>query len=132
MAVFSLGAVENLNPDGSFHSSSVTLRITNTTAAALSPIVVHAYSAPGSAPPGTAAVPYFLTTFALAANAVVTLTIPTVVPAYIINVSSPAPAAIASDISIAAQGKDAAGNFVPEHTFPFGDWTVISTVGPTS
>ncbi|AZH30945.1 hypothetical protein [Paenibacillus sp. M-152] len=130
MAVFSIGAIENLNPDGSFHSSSVTLRITNTTAVPLIPIVVTAYSAPGSAPTGTVAVPYFTTTFALGApRAVVTLTIPTVVPAYQINVSSPALApAIISDISIAAQGRDAAGNFVPEHAFPFGDWAVIATV----
>ncbi|MGW9526404.1 hypothetical protein ACWHAM_01375 [Paenibacillus terrae] len=129
MAVFSIGAIENLNPNGSFRSSSVVIRITNTTAAPLVPITVNVYNAPGSAPTGTVSTLYFTTTFALGApNSVVTLTIPTVVPAYEIRVSSPAVAGFISDISIEAQGKDAAGNNVPEHTFPFGDWGLVTTV----
>lgn len=129
MAVFSIGAVENLNPDGTFISSSVVLRISNTTAAPLVPIIVNAYSAPGSPPTGTVSILYFTTTFALGApNSVVTLTIPTVVPAYEIRVSSPVAAGFISAISIEAQGKDAAGNNVPEHTFPSGDWESVSIV----
>ncbi|SEB51035.1 hypothetical protein [Paenibacillus sp. GP183] len=127
MAVFSLGAVSNL-AGTTILSTSVELRVTNTTAAPLTPIIVNAYSAPGGAPGGAVETLYFTTTFALGApNAVVILNIPTTVPAYEIRVSSPAAAGFISDISLYAQGKDSAGNFVPVHAFPFGDWNIVTT-----
>jgi hypothetical protein len=129
MAVYTTGAVANLSPAGTFRSTSVELRVSNSTAAPVSPIIVNVYSAPGGAPGGTAATLYFTTTFALGApNAVVLLNIPTTVPAYLIRVSSPAAAGFVSDIALYAQGRDSAGVFVPEHSFPFGDWNIVTTV----
>lgn len=128
MAIYSLGAVANLDPTLAFHASSVELRITNTTAAPLTPIVVNVYSSPGAAPTGAPSVLYFTTTFAIGApNGVVTLNIPTVVPSYSIRVSSPAAAGFVSDISIYAQGRDAAGNLVADQAFAFGDWNFVTT-----
>lgn len=129
MAFYSLGAVANLNPDLSFASNSVELRITNTTAARLEPIVVNVFDSTGAVPEGTAEVLYFTTTFGIAdANGVVTLNIPTQVASYTIVVSSPAAAAFVNDISLYAQGRDTAGLLVPAQAFAFGDWNFITTV----
>ncbi|WP_410514239.1 hypothetical protein PaeBR_07505 [Paenibacillus sp. BR2-3] len=128
MAIYSLGPVVNLNPDLTFHSRSVELRISNTTAARLEPIVVNVYSNVAAGPEGSPAVLYFTTTFAIAAaDGVVTFNIPTTVQSFIITVSSPAAATFINDISIYAAGRDAAGLLVPDHAFPFGDWNFVTT-----
>jgi hypothetical protein len=125
MAVFSTGPINNLNPNGTFHSTQVILRVANTTAIPLSPITVHVYNTSGGPPTGTPAILFFTTTFAIGEpNGVVALTISTVVPSYEIRVSSPIGP---SDVSIAAQGINA-GVFVPDHSFPFGDWGLVTRV----
>ncbi|MHA6531895.1 hypothetical protein [Paenibacillus sp. BAC0078] len=129
MAVHSIGAVANLDPTLAPISQFVQLRITNTTAARLQPIVVNAYSVTDAGPEGVVETLYFTTTFAIAsAHGVVTLVIPTTVANYTINVSSPGAAGFVSDVSLYAQGRDAAGFPVPEQTFPFGDWDLITNV----
>ncbi|MNO35813.1 hypothetical protein D3C76_258680 [compost metagenome] len=129
MAIHSIGAVANLDPTLATISTFVQLRITNTTAARLEPIVVNAYSITDAGPEGLVETLFFTTTFAIAAaNGVVTLVIPTTVANYTINVSSPAAAGFISDVSLYAAGRDANGFTVPEQTYPFGDWELITTV----
>ncbi|KWX69612.1 hypothetical protein D3C75_936770 [compost metagenome] len=129
MAIYTIGAVSNLDPTLALISTFVQLRITNTTAARLEPIVVNAYSITDAGPEGLVETLYFTTTFAIAApRGVVTLVIPTTVANYTITVSSPGAAGFVSDISLYAAGRDVNGFTVPEQTFPFGDWKEITTV----
>jgi hypothetical protein len=130
MAIYSVGPVDNLSA-GTLRSSSVNLRIANTTAAGLTPITVNVYSAtavPANGSTQTAETLYFTTTFSLnAANAVQAINIPTTVPSYEIRVSSPLAAGFINDISLYAQGLSA-GNAVIGQEFPFGDLQIVTTV----
>jgi hypothetical protein len=127
--VFSIGPVANQPGSGGFRSSQVELRVGNASGASplASTIVVSAYDSSGAdaAVGGAPATLYFTTTFQIdEANGVVKLTIPTTVASFLIRVSaSNSP----SGIEIDAQGIDAFGNFVPEHSFPFGDWRDTTT-----
>ncbi|ETT50721.1 hypothetical protein C162_10701 [Paenibacillus sp. FSL R7-269] len=66
MPIYTIGAVPKLEPTGTVISQFVELRITNTTAARLEPIVVNAYSITDSGPEGIAETLNFTTTFAIA------------------------------------------------------------------
>jgi hypothetical protein len=130
MPIFSIGPVDNKPDTGGFRSSKVVLRVGNPAGGApVGGIVVNAYDSPGAAAGvgGAPATLYFTTTFQIdEVNGVVKLTIPTTVDSFIIRVSSPG--TTVDNIEIYAQGIDAFGNFVPEHSFPFGDWGSVNAV----
>ncbi|MEK3793843.1 hypothetical protein MKX42_19090 [Paenibacillus sp. FSL R7-0204] len=129
MPIYTIGAVPNLEPTGTVISQFVQLRITNTTAGRLEPIVVNAYSVTDAGPEGIAETLNFTTTFAIAApNGVVTLIIPTTVANYSITVSSPGAPGFVNDISLYAVARDAAGFIVFDQVYPFGDWNIIGPV----
>lgn len=124
MAVFSIGPVANQSPTLEPISSTVEVRVANTSGADIE-LTVSAFDAPGAANPGAPETLYFTQLFAVAPNNVALFVIDTsAVTAYEIRVSTPS--ASVGDVSIAAQGRDAQGFTVPDHTFPNGDWSLAS------